>query len=243
MAAKKGYSVRKNVLVKYEKDDSEFIIPDGIEVIGERAFAMRSNLTTVTIPNSVKRIDPYAFHGCTNLTNINIPDSITTIGAYAFYLCKNLASVTIPNGVTKIGGYAFARCSSITKIDIPKSVTDLGGLPFAECTNITNMTAHSGNPKYHADGNCLIDTTDKKIIFGCSNSTIPTDGSVTTIDGYAFKNCQNLTRLYIPSCVTTIDRMAFDNCKNLIIVTVAGSCAAEYAKNNKIPVEITFEKE
>jgi hypothetical protein len=220
MAAKKGYSVRKNVLVKYQKDDSEFIIPDGVEVIGVRAFAMCGNLKTVTIPDSVKRIDPYAF-----------------------YFCKNLASVTIPNSVTTIGGYAFANCSSITKIDIPKSVTDLGGLPFAECRNITNITVNSGNPVYHADGNCLIETANKKIIYGCNNSTIPTDGSVTSIDGYAFKNCLKLTRLYIPSCITSIGRMAFDNCKNLIFVTAAGSYAAQYGKDNKIPVEITFEKD
>jgi hypothetical protein len=37
--------------------------------------------------------------------------------------------------------------------------------------------------------------------------------------------------------------MTFDNCKNLIFVTAAGSYAAQYGKDNKIPVEITFEKD
>lgn len=243
MGTKKGYSIRKNVLVKYEKDDSEFIIPDGVEVIGAQAFAWCNNLSSVTIPNSVKRIEPYAFRSCTNLTNVNFPDSIISIDAYAFYHCRSLASITIPNSVTKIGGYAFASCTSLTEINLPKSVTSLGGLPFADCKNITSITVESGNPQYHADGNCLISTDLKQIIFGCSNSIIPTDGSVTSIDGYAFKNCPKLTTLYIPSCVTDIGRMAFVDSKNLTIVTPAGSSAAIFAKDNKIPVEISFEKE
>jgi hypothetical protein len=82
-----------------------------------------------------------------------------------------------------------------------------------------SITVESGNKVYHSAGNCLIETESKTLIAGCKNSTIPTDGSVTSIGDYAFYDCDGLTDIAIPDSVTSIGYAAFYDCDNLTSVT------------------------
>ena len=82
-------------------------IPDRINnlpitVIGNSAFSMKRNITSVTIPNSVTTIEDYAFARSERLASVSLPASITTIGVQAFYGCSALTTVTIPSSVTRI---------------------------------------------------------------------------------------------------------------------------------------------
>ena len=82
-------------------------IPDRINnlpitVIGNSAFSMKGNITSVTMPNSVTTIEDYAFARSQRLTSVSLPASITTIGVQAFYGCSALTTVTIPSSVTRI---------------------------------------------------------------------------------------------------------------------------------------------
>lgn len=54
----------KVILGVYDQEISSVVIPDGIEVIGERAFEDCTFLREVIIPESVKRIERWAFSGC-----------------------------------------------------------------------------------------------------------------------------------------------------------------------------------
>ena len=87
--------------------------------IGERAFQLCSELTSIIIPSSVTSIETGAFWGCYGLTSITIPSSVTFIGHFAFRSCYGLTSVTIPSSVTSIGISAFENCSELTTIYIP----------------------------------------------------------------------------------------------------------------------------
>jgi len=57
-------------------------IPDGVTIIGTRAFVQCTNLTSVTIPDSVTSIGGYAFSGCTNLTSVIFQGKITSDNIY-----------------------------------------------------------------------------------------------------------------------------------------------------------------
>jgi len=58
--------------------------------------SLNSNETgTCIIPNGVTLIDEDAFAGCNGLTTVFMPDSITELGPTAFANCMNLTSVTI----------------------------------------------------------------------------------------------------------------------------------------------------
>ena len=122
-----------------------------------------------------------------------------------------------PDGdaVKGISEGAFANCTSLTSIEIPASVTNIGKGAFSGCGSLTSIVVAEGNTVYHSAGNCLIETAGKKLIAGCKNSTIPTDGSVTSIGERAFYGYSSLTSIEIPASVTSIGAYAFYGCSAL----------------------------
>jgi len=76
---------------------SRYTIPDGVEAIGEYAFAECRNLESVTIPDGVTTIEDGAFAGCLNLKTLSISKSVTTIGEQALRGCSSLKSITVDN--------------------------------------------------------------------------------------------------------------------------------------------------
>ena len=160
---------------------------------------------TSVIPTdgSVTSIGSSAFLVCTGLTSITIPASVTSIGSYAFSGCTGLTSITIPSGVTSIGMNAFSNCTCLRELIIPNTVTSIDMSVLSGCTGLTSIEVASGNITYHSVGNCLIETASKILIAGCKTSVIPTDSSVTTIDGGAFYGV-GLTHIWVPSNIVNV---------------------------------------
>ncbi len=138
---------------------TEYVIPDDVTSIGDKAFYNCSGLTSITIPNSVTTIGDDAFSGCSGLTSINILNSVINIGAFAFKNCSSLTSITIPYSITNIGYSAFEGCclssvtfhckeigswfsglTSITKVVIGDEVTSIGSAAFRDCSGLPNIT-------------------------------------------------------------------------------------------------------
>ena len=82
--------------------DTMYEIPDGVEVIGERAFDQGWNLTQIKIPNSVTTIESRAFSTCQELYRLYVGKGIQTIGEYAFSNCPKLADVYCSFPETKL---------------------------------------------------------------------------------------------------------------------------------------------
>ena len=96
------------------------------------------SITTVTADDldSMTSIGNYAFYVCVNLTSITIPDSVTSIGNSAFNSCSGLTSITIGNSVTSIAAGAFGNCSGLTSITI--AATAPPTLAYVSAFNNTN---------------------------------------------------------------------------------------------------------
>ena len=198
-------------------------IPNSVTYIGGGAFCYCSGLTNVNIPNTITSIENSTFYYCTSLTSIDIPNSVTSLGYSAFSNCSGLTSIDIPNTVTSIGGWAFGSCTGLTSITIPKSVTSIGDKTFYECVGLTSITVEEGNTRFDSRNGCnaIIETESNTLITGCQNTVIP--NTVTSIGGWAFRDCITLTSVNIPNSVTSIGEYAFFGCTGLTSLTIPNS--------------------
>ena len=113
------FVIEDGVLIGYDGDSSDVVIPDSVISIGDFVFEGCKGLTSVKIPNSVTSISHFAFSDCSGLTSIEIPDSVSSIGIGAFEGCKGLTSIEIPDSVEDIGEDAFYGCNDNLVIITP----------------------------------------------------------------------------------------------------------------------------
>lgn len=186
---------------------------DAVRSIGDNAFYLRTDLTSISIPNFVTSIGTNAFSYCSALTSVSIPGSVTRIGDYAFFECQNLASISIPCSVRNIGENAFESCSSLTSVNIPNSVATIGKWAFHGCSGLTSVTLPDN-----------VTSIEAHTFEACSKLTsISIPNSVTSIGGDAFYRCSGLISVTIPSSVTSVGERAFKYCSGLASVTIPSS--------------------
>ena len=122
----------------------------------------RSNeIKKVVIKDGVTNIGNYAFYLCKNLTSVTIPNSVTSIGLCAFTHCKRLTSIKIPNSVKSIEGLAFYNCTRLTSVTIPNSVTSIKRSAFYGCEALKSITFKGSTPPTF--GNNVFDDVNKSI--------------------------------------------------------------------------------
>ena len=85
------YTIDGKTLVAYAlaKPETEFIVPDGVEVIDRTAFGASTTLQSIILPKSLTAIGQSAFYGNENLKSIIIPIGVTEMEG-AFYGCTDL---------------------------------------------------------------------------------------------------------------------------------------------------------
>lgn len=71
-----------------------YVIPEGVETVGEEAFAGCEGLDSIFIPASVTAIEQIAF-GNTRMATVTIPSSVKKVGSFAFTYCENLKEVVL----------------------------------------------------------------------------------------------------------------------------------------------------
>jgi hypothetical protein len=184
----------------YGDEMTSYTIPDGIEKIGDFAFA-RTGLTSITIPDGVEEIGYAAFYHSDGLTNVVIPNSVQEIEPYAFdktgwmnnweqsgssdflivgdgilLAYKGTASeVTVPDNVRMIGAEVFQGSRTIHKVTIPDSVKVIGEGAFEDCNNLSEIEG----------GNQVKEIRDRAFA-GCPLTDIRIPASVETIGLRAF---------------------------------------------------------
>ncbi len=91
----------------------DMVIPEGVEEIGDSAFASISKITSLSLPTSLRTIGPSAFHYCGINSRIIIPNGVESIGRGAF--ASNTPNyIYIPSSVRSIGVSAFIKYSFTT---------------------------------------------------------------------------------------------------------------------------------
>ena len=143
------------------------ILPQNIEVIGERAFRCCSYLTgSLTIPNKITEIPTGAFSTYDWETGergfngvLKLPDGLQTIGDEAFAGASFKGELTIPKNVSVIGARAFKDTQLSGVLDLPSELISLGSEAFSGCWRLSgvveipeNIVAVPSRLFYHCTG-------------------------------------------------------------------------------------------
>lgn len=185
-----------------------------VMIIGNRAFASRHDLKTVSMPSDLNMIYARAFADCVSLENIKIPDRVVRIGDGVFSGCYKLKECILGNSVQSLGEYLFYDCDSLKEIVLPNSVVELD-VTFSYCTGLESVTLSDSLleiPYY-----CFVYCQNlKEVKFGSSLKNI----------GYAaFNQCSGLENLELPASLENIEGWAFSLCTGLKSVTLPASLA------------------
>ena len=124
---------RTVLLQPVDKTCVSYVIPDGVDAIGEKAFSYCTSMETLVIPDSVTAIGARAFEDCRSLQEITLPRGLTAIEDNTFEDCSNLLYLDIPDGVTAIGQCAFMNCTRLAWIELPANLQTMGSWTFYGC--------------------------------------------------------------------------------------------------------------
>lgn len=214
---------------------ANLVIPEGVTVIGEKAFKEHMELKTVSLPKSLKKIEESAFSGdwphgihkslkiekvqysgtlvdwCKLENDESLLQSASAVSLADVPDLKTLQTLTIPDGIERVGSFAFSHCA-ITTLIVPNSVKSVGNGAFKE--NPIKRARYKGTLAEY----CQIDSThlpisikleDVPLVDALQTLVIP--AGVKKIGNGAFQECA-ITNLTIPEGVTEIGDDAFFYC-------------------------------
>ena len=204
---------------------SVYKIPDGVEVVGQAAFAQVNGLTAIEL-NEVKKLEKGAFDKQTKLRNVRLGSSVDTIEEGAFGGNQNLTAFDVdplnPNYTSDDG--------VIYNADKTELVLFPGG-KGGEYTTLPTTTKIRRRAFYYnnvlakvnfnknlevIDGDAFQATTELK------NITFEAPARVKSIGTFAFQG-SGLTELNIPASLQTVDWSAFGFSKLKKITVADGS--------------------
>ena len=182
-------------------------------ILGDAAFLNCQKAERITVYGNLVNIGEASFSGCYALQY-----SIYKGGAYLgndenpyLLFADQEERYMIPckeiHPDTRIIYSNALSNNSVQELIIPKNVTLICDYGLSKL-HAESITVENGNEFYRAQGNCLIEIETKTLIYGCKNSIIPSDGSVTRIGVSAFSGSAPDT-LIIPNTVTHIEEDAF----------------------------------
>lgn len=198
----------------YYEQIAEAVIEEGVTSIGNCAFLLQTELTTVTFPESLEIIGSEAFYISGLSMEPDIPENVKYIGEKAFVMCTDMTgSLVLPEGIEYLGDMAFGYCDGLTgEVHIPASLAEMEGNPFYCAGGIAGFTVAEENPTYSEYDGVIYTKDGKNLLFGPGGKT----GTLSIAEGTehiseeAFAMCSGLRGdLIIPDSVVTIGGYAF----------------------------------
>lgn len=209
-----------------KKERITIVVPDGVTVIGDFAFAHSDGLSLVTLPASVQIIGKGAFSDSENL-KVSVSSSNATFATIddvlfnkkdkaLIYYSPVFASAVlintyvIPNGIKTIGAYAFygvGKGNNRLFLTFPDSVTKIEEYAFYKC----NVYGFPQNLSFIGDYAFFSSKTCDNV-GGNTYTYLPE--TLTYIGAHAFEGADvhELGSLRIPDSVKYIGESAFKNC-------------------------------
>lgn len=151
-----------NTLVAYPEGltDTAYCIPEGVDTVGDRAFAENQSLQRLSMKSSVTRIEGKAFWDMTSLKEIRFSDNITSIDwneytsdgfVGALYGCENVEQIVLPRHLRSLGGVAFGTCGKLKELVLPASLKEFNTGAVGGCNSLEKITALNKDMKIIGD--------------------------------------------------------------------------------------------
>ena len=107
-----AFAVFNHILIGYDGDTAEVVIPDGVERVAasfvyDLVNPPETPITSLIFPDSVTEIDRYALQKCSELRELTLGDGIRTIPADFLVNCRKLETVSLGRGLTYIAPQVF----------------------------------------------------------------------------------------------------------------------------------------
>ena len=228
--------------VLVDVDEKVLVLPEGIEIIGERAFKGCRFLTRVEVSEGSRGMRVRAT-GRSMVTRSQTAQSLTgAVAAQTFEGCishpspppdiwhsRRKAFTSLDKYRTGgVGVQAFEGCTSLELVEIPSTLPGIRRKAFASLVNLKAVKLREGLREIgeYAFHNC----ESLRHVLIPSTVAIIGRGAFTNCKGMkrvflleglelileeAFSSCESLKKVAIPSTVEAIDRSAFRNCANL----------------------------
>lgn len=194
----------------------EVILPEGLETIGNSAFAMCTALEKVNIPSTITTLGRWILEG-SSLSSFTIPDGVTEIPASCFY-GSALTSMVVPNTVTSFAtiyeddygncSWAFIQCMQLTSLVIEAPVTTIPN-DFCSSAEYDNGTIIKNSLKSLVLPD-EVETIGAGAFNGCPITNLQLPANLKSIGNEAFAYCE-ITELILPEGFTTLKGGAFRN--------------------------------
>ncbi|MCR5795592.1 MAG: leucine-rich repeat protein [Solobacterium sp.] len=185
------------------------VLPETVLELDEDAFSYLRSCTEFVLNEGLQVIGDHAFSSCTALQEISLPSTLTHIGRAAFRGC-DLQDVTLPAGLQKIGDIVFLNNKQLAGISFDGEnenyKTEDGVLYTADGKTLIEMPAGR-------EGSFAIPEGVETVAYGAfafsrlSHAGMPE--TLKKISSCAFFGCTALEGLELPSSLEHIGHYAF----------------------------------
>ena len=179
------------------RDDTSYVIPEGIESLEFYSFMGCDKLKSITLPSTLKNIKGGdVFEGCVNLealygrnTTADHKGYVNDAHILQFLVPGIDDDYVVPDDVTGLGRELFLNRHTLRSVTMGDQVTSIGNDAFAGCTSLTTVT-FSAN----------LETIDANPFWRCDAlKTVYFRGIVPPVfSGNNYDESLNLT-FYVPS--------------------------------------------
>lgn len=209
-------ATKKLIAYPYGSERTGYVIPDGIQIIGDFAFSFCRNLKHISLPDSLESTGIGALSGI--MVDFTMaadhPHFLMSYGAllekadmrlvYYPYRSKNI-SYAVPDGTRIIGQWTFAYNDSLTSLILPEGLIGIEDVAFRKCTALESLTLPQS-----------LTSIGAQAFFGCkalASLAFP-DGMTDTGWG-SFEECESLTTVVLPENLEFISGRTFARCNSL----------------------------